>query len=284
MALVNWRIEEFHGFGKRLVQLAREKSIGEPKLLAEELYSNFTFLVEPAQRKNKYGKVVKDRRHDIDAISRMIQKHFNEENAYNVQSKYLYAYSQLFECSLDYLYGVSSVKSIDCEVKDICSKLHLSEKAVTNLIEGYDQDPETFAPTRCWSEVLSSKLFSEAPAAWLHYSMKVLQYTDLEKKIDAIRKARDSASDSYIKAMLETRCISLEKMHLGKESDCGGAFLFLTKLLSQYIDIWTENWVNSQHTDFADNYYDNEIRKIEIMEAALKEGSIPIDRSTKKKE
>lgn len=282
MAFAGYTMDEFHGFSKRLVQLAREKNIGEPKLLAEELYNNYPSLIEPAQRKNKYGKIVKDRKHDIDAITRMIQNHFTEENAYNVQSKYLYAYSQLFDCSLDYLYGVSPVKSCDCEVKDICSKLHLSESAVINLMEGYDQNSEVFSPTRCWSEVLSSELFFKAPEAWLHYSMKVLQYRDLEKKIEAIRKAEESALDSINRAMVEIRRISLEKMQLGKESDCGGALLFLTKLLSQYIDLWTENWVNSQHIDFAENYYDNEIKKIEIMEAALKEGSIPINRATDK--
>lgn len=118
----------------------------------------------------------------------------------------------------------------------------------------------------------------------MHYSIKVLQYMDLKKKIEAICKAKDSAADLHIKAMMEARCTSLEKMRMGKESDCGGAFLFLTKLLSQYIDGRTENWVNSQHIDFADNYYNNEIKKIEIMEAALKEGSTPIDKSKGKKE
>ncbi len=283
MAFSNLSMDEFHGFSKRLVQLAREKDLGEPKLLAEELYDNYTSLVEPAQRKNKYGKIVKDRKHNIDAITRMIQNHFNEENAYNVQSKYLYAYSQLFNCSLDYLYGKSPVRSYDAAVKDICSKLHLSEKAVLNLMEGYDQNPEVFSATRCWSEVLSSKLFFEAPEAWLHYSMTVLKYMDLEKKIDAIQKAIGLATDSDYKVMMESRARSLEGLRLGKESACGGAFLFLTNLLSQYIDSWTKGWADSQHKDFSDNYYDNEIKKIRLIEAVLKEGSEPTEQSADKR-
>ena len=41
------------------------------------------------------------------------------------------------------------------------------------------------------------------------------------------------------------------------------------------MDEKAEKWADSRHVDFEDNYYDNELKKIEILEAALKEGSRP---------
>lgn len=279
MAIEKIPIEEFPTFGRKLMELAREKDMGSPLLLAEALYENCRDLVEPAQRKNKHGKVVKDHKHDIESIRRMVQKHFNEENAYNVQSKYLYAYSKLFKCSLDYLYGTITVRSCDLEVRDICNKLHIDEKAIVNLIEEYDPNPEVFSLTRCWSEVLSSEIFFTVPYEWLRYSMEVLQYKDLEKKIKAIKKAEASATDSTYRTMMESRRISLEKMQPGKKSSCQGAFEILSQILFIYLNSKTELWVNSRHIDLEDTYYDNELKKIEILETALKEGSEPIKKA-----
>lgn len=120
--LGNTSLEDLPPFGRKLMELAREHGIGTPSLLAEALYEKHRTLVEPAQRKNKNGKNVKDRKHDIDAITRMVQNHFNEEYAFNIQSKYLFAYSELFHCSLDYLYGKVNVRSTDPDMNVICKK------------------------------------------------------------------------------------------------------------------------------------------------------------------
>ena len=44
-------------------------------------------------------------------------------------------------------------------------------------------------------------------------------------------------------------------------------------MLSEYIDTRAEEWVKSKHTDWEQNYYDNELKKIEYLEKVLKEGS-----------
>ena len=92
--LGNTSLEDLPSFGRKLMELAREHGIGTPSLLAEALYEKHQTLVEPAQRKNKNGKNVKDRKHDIAAITRMVQNHFNEEYAFNIQSKYLFAWQK----------------------------------------------------------------------------------------------------------------------------------------------------------------------------------------------
>ncbi len=273
LSFAKTKIEDFPAFGRRLMELAREKNIGSPLQLAEALYENCRDLIEPAQRRNKHGKIVKDRKHDIDAIRRRVQTHFDEENAYLVPSKYLYAYSRLFDCSLDYLYGVVPVRSCNLEIQDICEKMHMEEKAVLNFINEYDPDPEVFAPAKFWSDVLKSDLFSKVPYAWLGYSMEVLKFKDLEKKLAAIKKAEDVATDPMYRATMESRYDSLEKLRPRVRSDCDGAFKILADMLSEYIDMRAEEWVKSKHTDWEQNYYDNELKKIEYLEKVLKEGS-----------
>ena len=276
MAITNIPLNELPSFGRRLMELAIEKECATPILLARALYEACQDLVEPAIRRNKRGKIVKDEQHDIDAIRRMVQRHFNAENATDVQSNYLFAYSKLFNCSLDYLYGVSKAKSVDLSVQDICDKLHVDEKMILSLMEEFDSDPEVFSPTTWWSDMLSSDMFSIIPRAWLFYCMEELKSRDLEKKIEAIKKAEESAGDSTYRTMMEVRRISLEKMQGGRYSDCAGAYGRLISLISEYLSTTASEWIDLQHSDLSDNYYDNEIKKIEILEVALREGSEPV--------
>ena len=53
---------------------------------------------------------------------RNVQKHLNEKDPYKVPSTYIYAYSVVLDCSIDYLYGRTDVMSVDMDVKEICKK------------------------------------------------------------------------------------------------------------------------------------------------------------------
>ncbi len=204
--LGNTSLNDLPSFGRRLMELAREQDIGTPMLLATKLYDNYSDLVEPAKRKNKYGKIVKDRDHDISAITRMVQTHFNEENAYNVQSKYLFAYSKLFNCSLDYLYGTTPVRSTDPDVRIICQKIGLSEKVVQKLmhkseiyLEGSlyahfdydflykDLDPEAkLLINSFWNDLLESDLFIKLPEEWAEMACALQLHKAIKENLDTI--------------------------------------------------------------------------------------------------
>ncbi len=206
--LGNTSLEDLPVFGRRLMELAREKGIGTPTLLAESLYENYKELVEPAQRKNKNGKLVKDRKHDIDAITRMVQTHFNEEHAYNIQSKYMYAYSELFNCSLDYLYGKVSVRSTDPDMNKICEKTGLSEKSIERLmrhskiyLEGFlyqhyqydflysDLDPEgALDTTSFWNDIIESNFFTSLPESWVEMACAKQLYKSTQEVLDRVTK------------------------------------------------------------------------------------------------
>ena len=177
-------------------------------------------MVEPGHRKNKNGKVVKDRQHDIDAITRMIQNHFNEEEAYNVQSKFLFAYSKLFNCSLDFLYGTVKVRSTDPDMNAICKKTGLSEKVVERLMSNSNIDLDSFmfnffeyeylytdfnlkadlTVTDYWNELLESDLFMSLPEKWVHMACALQLYKETQVCLEEINKfdKKHPDRDSFI--------------------------------------------------------------------------------------
>lgn len=180
--------------------------------------------------------------------------------------------------SLDYLYGISKAKSIDLSVRDICEKLHIDEKMVISLMEEYDSDPDVLSATTWWSNLLSSDLFNDVPREWQFYCMQELKSRDLQKKIEAMRKAEKTISDSTYLTTMEVRRSFYEKMQSGLYSDCVGAYGRLTSIISEYLRSTASEWVDKQHPDLSDNYYDNEIRKIKLIEDALREGSEPVNK------
>lgn len=205
--LGNTSLEDLPSFGRKLMELAREHGIGTPILLAEALYENHRALVEPAQRKNKNGKNVKDRKHDIDAITRMVQKHFNETFAFNIQSKYLFAYSELFNCSLDYLCGKVNVRSTDPDMNGICEKTGLSEKAIEKLmkhskfyLENFlyqhneyeflysNIDPDAaIDTTNFWNNIIESDFFMSLPEAWAEMACALQLHKAAQRTLEAIK-------------------------------------------------------------------------------------------------
>jgi hypothetical protein len=272
MALKNWKLEEFPKFGQRLMGLARENDKETPAEIAKALYERCYELVKPSERKNKYGKIVKSEENDIKAIIKFIQAHLNEENAYNVQSKYMYAYSQLFECSIDYLFGITEVRSQDLDIRQICEKTGLSEKAVINIVENYDDDPEVFSMTLWWSKLLEDQAFYSIPMDWFMYSAKVLEGQDLQKKINVIDLAlKEAKLDETTKTMQQMRRDTLEKLKPSAEDACYGAFGKMIRYIQNYLDDRTTDWINKQHKEFGEMYYNSEINKMKILEAALKE-------------
>ena len=271
MAFKNLKLEELPEFGQKLMGLARENDIETPIEIAQTLYERCYELVKPGERKNKYGKVVKSEVNDIKSILKFVQAHLNEENAFNVHSKYVYAYSQLFECSIDYLYGITEVKSQELDVRQICEKTGLSENAVTHLIEYYDDDPETTSVTEWWSQVLEGEAFYGIPLVWGTYTERVLERQDLQKRIDAINKALGEVElDSIIRLLQEMRPDTLERLKREKEDSCYGAFGKMMQYIQNYLEDRATDWIEQQHKDYGEMYYRSEINKLKIIEASLK--------------
>lgn len=193
-----------------------------PTAVAEGLYLNDECykLVQPRGRIEKYQV---NRKKDIAAIARTVDRHLNYKNnikATQIPGNYMKAYSILFDCSLDFLYGIIDVKSPNAEVLDISKKTGLSVESVKRLMANekvcmeeylqvantyglfdgpnvgtYDSELddyflETYASvTAFWSELIESELFKRLPEDW--YRMACALYTSKSVKMIAKEAERE---------------------------------------------------------------------------------------------
>ena len=131
-------IEEKCVFGRRLFLLGKEIGLLGPAEIAAALYKKEECIriLQP----NKRYKRTSDEKKDKSAIARRVQEHFAVENAYDVQGKYMMAYSILFNCSMDYLYGIIDEKCPDASIYDISKKVGLSPDSISVMrkINGFD--------------------------------------------------------------------------------------------------------------------------------------------------
>ena len=200
-------------FGKKLLELGKNISCLGPASIAKALYMNDKCfkLLNPGKRNVKY-EVNRDK--DISTIARRVQEHFTYENAYDVPGNYMMAYSVLFDCSMDYLYGKVDEPCPNVQVLDISEKTGLSVEAVKRLMsneeicmedylqainnyglwDGSDMgeyDPElddyfvnTYASvTKFWSDLIESEMFMLLPENW--YRMACGLYTSKAIKMVA---------------------------------------------------------------------------------------------------
>lgn len=131
-------IDEKFVFGRRLFKLGQEIGVLGPAAIAVALYEKDECLsiLQPNKRHDRKSEEKKDK----NAIARRVQEHIFKENAYDIPGKYMMAYSILFNCSMDYLYGIIDVKCPDASIYDISKKVGLSPDSINVIrkINGFD--------------------------------------------------------------------------------------------------------------------------------------------------
>lgn len=209
-------------FALRLFHLGGDMCLLGPAAIASALYENDECfkLVHPKDRSVRRAV---NREKDIATIARRVQDHFDVTNAYDVPGNYMMAYSILFDCSMDYLYGKVSEKCPNVEVLDISKKTGLSVEAVKHLMENetvclkeylqavnnynlldwpekygtYDPELDDYffdtdvSVSKFWSELIESELFTQLPKNWSRmacalYTCKAIKMVaeDAEKEMD----------------------------------------------------------------------------------------------------
>lgn len=199
-------------FGKTLTGLMDGRYSSAMKL-AEAIYDDrlcFDIIRPRGMARKAFTEA--DRKKDLKSIARSIQRHMAPDmEAYHVQSDYMLAYSIIFDCSLDFLFGKIEEPCPDLEIKDISEKTGLSYKAVENLMQkkeldveeylsvvnhydilnpgpGREQyfDDDGFLNSSCsfstfWSDLIESRMFDEIPRNW--YRTACALYTKKWMKI-----------------------------------------------------------------------------------------------------
>lgn len=182
-------------FGLKLFRLGKGIERKGPAAIAGALYENDACfkIISPRGRDKKY-KANKDK--DIGAIMRRVQDHLELANAYDVPSKYMFAYSILFDCSLDFLYGKIEEECPNLEVLDISKKTGLSLKVAQKLCE-LSKDAES-PIVDCWSAIMDSPLFDLVYKDWRFITYSAYDKIDLEARLAALEWEKKYLSDKGI--------------------------------------------------------------------------------------
>lgn len=273
MAIANINIDEFHGFSKRLAILSREHNWGNPEDLANALYDNKECrrIIKPRERKNKDGIIQKSSLSEKNAIKRAIQYHYNETDAYKIQSSYMYAYSIIFNCSLDYLYGKTAIKSTNLEVCNICTKTGLSENAVETLIKSQKQNEyldDNLTYSMWWSLLLQEESFQKLPQAWHSYANLVLEIMVLKDPPKPSRPVKEIINEAlemypglgkFLSPDLDVANTETEESHFRelkqiqeKEDSKLGAFYKMLIYIEALMNKHAEDWANIMYPGYTD--------------------------------
>ena len=259
MFLKGQKIEAYKGFGLRLRTALERKGISDTRQLAEELDKQCSSIIN--MRKKKPGAQPKD---PISYIMRNIQIHLNKEEAYKIPSAYMYAYSVVLDCSLDYLYGRSKIMASDLSIADICEKTGLSESSVNNLVEeqqNYTSD--SFSFSNWWSRLLSDPYFQSIPMSWLIYAGKLVDIFDIKKKISAREKATQDikVTDKIVECMFFEENEKSFRIDLREKEDIAlGAYSKMISLMEHTLDEYAVEWAQKQNPDKEEIYYQNDIK------------------------
>lgn len=193
--------ENLSPFGQKLLNLMGEQRCDTPKALAKKLLEAKLVSV------NTRGKdIYKNEDNAVGSIEKKIRIHLHADDATCLQGEFVNAYCNFFDCSADFLFGYTDIRTPDVEVRKICEITGLSEEAVNCLIEN-KQDANgdnTFSCTSWWSELLNGDSFYAIPMSWVKYASKIVEINDLDKHIEAAKRASDEIElDQIAKLLLD---------------------------------------------------------------------------------
>ena len=148
------------GFGQKLMCLMLEKECNTPKALAIKLLESKLVTV-----KTRGENLFKNKENAIGSIEKKIRNHLHSEDATCLQGEFVNAYCKFFGCSADYLFGYTDVKSSDIDIRGICEKTGLSQKAVERFVQ-CNISEKTIHYNHGWSRILESSLYTGIIENW----------------------------------------------------------------------------------------------------------------------
>ncbi len=181
--------ENISALGRRLYLLMDEKTVRTPKELATIFYSRELVHVNSRDNDNDPSK---NRNNAIQSIEKKIARHIKTGIIADQTGDFLIAYSSFFECSADYILGLTDIRSPDVEVKRICELLGLTENVVNSLIKC--QRDENYSTAACWSVLMDSPLFHSLPEDIVTMGNEWYQMLRYEGELRSLKKSSETAN------------------------------------------------------------------------------------------
>lgn len=187
MALKN--DEKISKFGQRLLDMMKEKGCDTTPVLAERLLEEGLVKVNSRKGSDPFKK----KNNAIGSIERKIRVHIHSDDGNCLQGEFVIAYCKFFDCSADYLFGFTDIKSPSMDVRAICEKTGLAENSVNNLVAANKSSQKEMI-IGSWSMILSSRLFESIPSEWLEAANHAINVGRLDAQIKAITWEMDKVS------------------------------------------------------------------------------------------
>ena len=228
-------------FNEKLIRLMKEShytvNSGFPNAvkLARALYDDDVCfsLVCP---KNKGIRAYSDmqKRKEIATIARTIERHIEpQKEAHTVAGNFILAYSIIFNCSLDYLYGRITDPVPNVEIGDICKKTGLSIKAVNKLLD--DSMPKEVMH-EVWSYLIESDFFEALSEDWFSYGGALLEVARDDGLIEAKTDPEvQEGMDESIREMQEKELHTLENHRYNSNLAARGVMFKIASDLSSLL-------------------------------------------------
>ena len=149
---------DFSKFYNRLWTLMENSGDDTPKKLAAALYKEDLVHVNQndqidADEKDSYIQQEK-RKNAIGSIEKKIIKHLNSEDTDKLQGEFVRAYCKHFNCSADFLFGNTDIKTNQIDVRNVCEATGLSETAVSYLVEIKNTSENSTTKLNFWSSLI----------------------------------------------------------------------------------------------------------------------------------
>ncbi len=184
---------DLSAFGERLRHLMADKSLHE---VATDFYDNGLIKVKPHSRKKDRSAFDK-RNSAIGSIEKRIRDHFNAEGPECLQGEYVLAYCKYFNCSADYLFGYTDIQSPDVDIRKICERTGLSERAVNNLCDQTETIGGQSEIHSCWSSLIEGNGFLEIPFDWMTAYCEACEVLKCDAAVTAIETVlKDESPES----------------------------------------------------------------------------------------
>ena len=209
MAYKTYLDEDLSKFGNRLLNMMIGTKFDTAPKLATELYRRH--LVSVKQKSTTVFAGPEDvEKYAIGSIKKKIEAHINADTPDKLQGEFVRAYCELFQCSADYLFCRTDIKSPDMTVRAICEKTGLSEDAVHVLISNSLDD----APFGDWrSFLLEPGPFLSIDHDWISMCSEMTDYAVKQGRLEGKKWALETLElESTEKALQEVEIKTLEKI------------------------------------------------------------------------
>lgn len=230
-------------FGQKLMNLMQESGCDTPKALATKLFEAKLVTV-----KTRGNNIYKNKDNAIGSVEKKIRNHLHANDANCLQGEFVRAYCTFFQCSADYLFGYTDIRTPSIDVRKMCEMTGLSEKTISRFIQCNDSE-HTKHYCIGWSQILDSSLFSGIIKNWLAAGEQALLAA--QKDIEC-KKINNEISNASGPDILDLRCDleGAETAYKSANAAYAGLLCNISRSMAEFIEYTIAPKINYFQQEF----------------------------------